>query len=598
MEITRTFDILDRLNANFKKDDVLSVKRNGNWEKFSTEEYYKTANYLSYGLLALGIKKGDKVASVSNNRPEWNFLDMGISQIGAVHVPVYPTISVEEYEHILEHSDARIIFMSDKALVKKIKPVIEKTPNIETIYTFNEVEGEKSWTEVVALGKENEEKYKEELISLKKNVLPTDLCSIIYTSGTTGLSKGVMLSHRNFISNVISGAPALPIDETMKVLSFLPLCHVYERLLTYVFQYKGISIYYAESMGTLINDMKEVKPDGFDTVPRLLERVFDGILAKGKNLKGFKKAIFNASIKVGLKYEFEGKNGWWYETKRTVLDKLVYTKWRDALGGNVKFIGSGGAALQPRLARVFHAAGINVQEGYGLTETSPLVAFNYYYSGKRKFGTVGTVIDNVEVKIAEDGEILVRGENVMLGYYKNPELTAEVIDEEGWFHTGDVGIFEDGKYLKITDRKKEIFKMSSGKYVAPQAIENKFKESELIEQVMVVGENQKFASALISPNFTLLQDFAKKHHIEFSDRQQLIDHPQILTQFQKEVNSFNKQLGQTEEIKRFKIVTDEWTPESGELSPTLKLKRRFLYKKYNHLLEQIYMPSKNNIIGD
>ncbi len=588
MEVTRIFDLLDRLKEDYDKSDALAGKENRKWRRYSTDEYIENANTFSYGLLAMGFKKGDKIATVSNNRPEWNFIDMGISQIGGVHVPIYPTISVEEYEHILSHSDSEILILSDNLLYKKIKPVADKIASIKKVYTINEVEGVNNWSEIIALGKENIDKYKDELLAIKKSISIDDVASIIYTSGTTGLSKGVMLTHNNLVSNFKSPFHALPLDHTHRVLSFLPLCHVYERMMNYLFQYKGTSIYYAQNMGTIVEDLKEIQPHGFATVPRLLERVYDSIIAKGKDLTGVKKSLFDWAVRLGLRYKLDGANGWLYESKLKVANKLIFSKWREALGGNVRFIGSGGAALQPRLARIFWAAQIPVQEGYGLTETSPLIAFNAYKTPGLRLGTVGPVVDGVSVKIANDGEILVKGPNVMKGYYKNPELTKNIIDNEGWFHTGDIGILEEGQYLKITDRKKEIFKMSSGKYIAPQVIENKFKESELIGQLMVVGENEKFASAIISPNLEIIKLIAKEKKITFETNKELVQHPDIMREFQSEVRKLNKELGKTEEIKRFKVICEEWTPDTGELSPTLKLKRKFITKKYTDLLEQIY----------
>lgn len=587
-EVTRTFDLLSRQLEMYNKEDALAAKENGIWVKYSTADYIRNANLMSYGFLSLGIKKEDKVITVSNNRPEWNFVDMGLSQIGAIHVPVYPTISADEYRHILKHSDARIVIVSDKLLHKKIAPIVEEIEQIEAIYSFNDLEGVKNWKEIRHAGEQHEAELAPKVEQIKASIKPEEVVSIIYTSGTTGISKGVMLTHNNFVTNMKAPFDALPLDHTHRVLSFLPLCHVYERLITYLFQYKGVSIYYAQNMGTIVTDLQEVKPHGFDTVPRLLEKVYDSIMSKGKALTGIKKKMFDWAVQLGLKYELDGKNGLIYETKLKIARKLVFSKWQEALGGNIRFIGAGGAALQERLARIFWAAGIPIQEGYGLTETSPLIAFNWYKTPGLKFGTVGPVVKGVTVKIADDGEILVKGPNIMKGYYKNEELTKEVIDSEGWFHTGDVGILEEGKYLKITDRKKEIFKMSSGKYVAPQVIENKLKESEFVEQAMVVGENQKFVSALISPNIQLIKELAKKKAIIEESDCALLEHPEIKTQFQLEVEKLNKQLGKTEIIKRFQIVCEEWSPDTGELSPTLKLKRKYINQKYESVINKIY----------
>lgn len=589
MEITRTFDLLNRLLENYpQKDDILAGKENQQWIKYSCKEYAEQATMVSYGLLALGMKKGDKVAMVSNNRPEWNFIDMGISQAGMILVPIYPTISVEEYEYILDDAKPKLIFVSDKGLFEKIKPIVDKAASIESIYSINKIEGAKNWTDVKELGKENAEKFRDELVTIKESIKPGDLVTLIYTSGTTGNPKGVMLSHSNLMSNVIASSVVHPYGPESKSLSFLPLCHIYERMLNYHFQYKGISIYYAENMGTIVNDLKDIKPELFSTVPRLLETVYDKIIGKGKDLSYFKKQIFFWAVNLGMKFKLHGENSWFYKKRLKIADKLIFSKWREALGGNVGIIVSGGAALQPRLATIFWAANIRVLEGYGLTETSPVVAVGNMVTDEVMFGAVGPLIKDVEVKIAEDGEILCKGPNIMMGYYNKPELTKEVIDEDGWFHTGDIGMMVDNKYLKITDRKKEIFKLSNGKYIAPQVIENKLKESFFIQQLMVIGENEKFASALISPNFEFLHNWCSIHDIKYHDNQELIQIPEVVARYQKEVKEINKNLAFHEQIKRSRLVYKEWTPGTGELSPTLKLKRKFIYKKYEHIIKEIF----------
>lgn len=595
MQVTRTFDILERLRQNFMCDDALAVKRNKKWDIFSTQEYLDNAYDFAYGLLALGYKSGDKIGTVSNNRPEWNFVDMGMSMVGVIHVPIYPTISDSEYEYILAHSEVKTLIVSDKMLYKRILPLSKKVETIQNVYVFDDgIENSTSWTEIRDLGTQNRDKYKEELEKIKASIKPDDMVTIIYTSGTTGNSKGVMLSHNNLVSNVIATTVIQPLEFGHKALSFLPLCHVYERMLNMHFQYKGVSVYYAENMATIIDNLVDIKPDGFSSVPRLLERVFDKIMAKGKDLEGIKKKIFFWAVNLGLRYELNNANGWWYALKLKVARKLIFSKWQQALGGNVKIIISGGAALQSRLARIFFAAGINVIEGYGLTETSPVIAVNHYYYPNIKFGTVGPLLDGVEAKIAEDGEILTKGPHVMLGYYKAPDLTRDVIDEDGWFHTGDIGVFEDDKYLKITDRKKEIFKLSSGKYVSPQSVENFCKESMFIENIMVIGENEKFASALISPDFNHLHFWATKHKMHYRDNEELVRIPDVVKRYQREINEINKKLSDTEKIKRFRLVCSEWTPATGELSPTLKLKRKFLYEKYDHIVKEIFMSSNGN----
>lgn len=594
MEVRRTFDLLERYAENFVMDDAFAVKRNKKWEKFTTQDYIDNAHYFAYGLIELGYQKGDKIATVSSNRPEWNFIDMGLALAGFVHVPIYPTISEDEYRYIFANSEAKLLLLGDKQLYKKLKPLADEAKSIEKIYCINKVEDVLHWNEIIELGKTNEGKHKEGLLKIKDEIDPKELVTLIYTSGTTGNSKGVMLSHENMVTNFKATAPVQPLEHGHKVLSFLPLCHVYERMMNYHFQYKGLRIYYAENMGTIADNLKDIKADGFNTVPRLLEKVYDKIIAKGKDLSGIKKYIFFWAVDLGLRYELNGANGWFYEQKLKLARKLVFSKWKQALGGKVEVIVSGGSALQPRLARIFHAAGMKVMEGYGLTETAPVIAVNHAHYPNIKFGTVGPVIDGVEVKIAEDGEILCKGPNVMMGYYKAPDLTAEVIDKDGWFHTGDIGVLEEGKFLKITDRKKEMFKLSSGKYVAPQAVENKFKESIFIEQLMVVGENEKFASALISPNFNHLHFWASKHKIHYRDNMELVRKPEVIARYQKEVNLVNKRISLTENVKRFRIVCEEWSPQTQELSPTLKLKRKRIYKKYDHILREIYMYSNGN----
>jgi len=588
MKITRTFDIVDSLLENYKKDDALAVKRYGKWEKFSTKEYANNVNLFSYGLLAMGFKKQDKIVTVSNNRPEWNFMDMGMAQIGVVHVPIYANLGQEEYEHILIHSDAKMVIVSSNDFYQKIKLAVKNTEQVKMIYSMDPVEGLSNWTEIIELGKKNAPKLKDELLKIKTSIQADDLISIIYTSGTTGVPKGVMLSHRNFISNVEGSIDLLPVPAEGKFLSFLPLCHVLERMVNYLVQYQGCAVYYAESIETLGDNLREVSPEGFTTVPRVIEKLYDKIILKGKELSGIKKSLFFWAVNLGLKYELNKANGWWYETQRAIADKLIFSKWREALGGNIIVIVSGGAALQERLARIFCAAGITIQEGYGLTETSPVISVNHKTYPMMKFGTVGPVLKNVEVKIAKDGEILMKGPNLMLGYYKSQEKTAEVIDKDGWFHTGDIGELHEHNILKITDRKKEIFKLSTGKYVAPQLVENKFKESSFIEQIMVVGEKEKYAAAIICPAFHFLHSWCAKHKITFQDNKDLIQKQAIIDRFQKEVDIINPVLSRHEQIKKFELVCQEWTPETGELSPTLKVKRRFLKEKYQIKLDRLY----------
>ena len=594
MEPTRTFDLLTRMQNLFSdKTDVLAAKEEGKWKHYSVQEYIDNCNLVSYALLSMGLKKGDKVAIISNNRPEWNFTDFGVSQIGAVSVPIYPTISSDEYAYILSHAEPKLVFISDKNLYEKIKPLADQITSISGIYTFDRIEGVKHFSEVITIGKENSLSQENLLIKIKAEIKPSEMATIIYTSGTTGFPKGVMLTHLNLVSNFTESSVIHPLGAEAKVLSFLPLSHIYERTLTYHFQYKGVSIYYAENMGRLMENLNEIKPDIIAVVPRLLERIFDKIISKGKELKGLKKMIFFWAVNLGLRYELNGANGWFYELQLSIANKLVFSKWRAVLGGRVGIISSAGAPLQERLARIFWAARVRILEGYGLTETSPVVAINNLCSKEVMFGTVGPLLKNVQVKIAEDGEILTKGPNQMLGYYKEPVLTAEAIDTDGWFHTGDIGMFVAGKYLKITDRKKEIFKISSGKYIAPQVLENKLKESVFIDQVMVIGENQKFASALIAPDFQYLHDWASTNKILFLDNESLIANTSVFALYQKEVNAMNLNLSDHEKIKRFRLVSDEWTASSGELSPTLKLKRKVLYLKYSTLISEIFSVDKN-----
>ncbi|HNV81769.1 MAG TPA: long-chain fatty acid--CoA ligase [Tenuifilaceae bacterium] len=594
MEVTRLFDLLENGKKVYSANPALGCKQNGQWITYGISEFIDYANNLSYGFLAMGLNKGDKVITVTNNRPEWNFVDMGLNQAGMVHVPVYPTISREEYEFILKHSDARLVFVSDKQLYELIKPLADKIPEIIGVFTFNDIPGAPSWMEVVNRGKENSTAMSEKLEAIKPTIQPDDLASMIYTSGTTGMPKGVMLSHKNFLSNAQALLPLFELGPGDKSLSFLPLSHVYERLVNYYYLSKGVTIYYAENLGTIGDNLKELSPTIFVSVPRVLEKTYDKIIAKGKDLKGIKKQLFFWAVNLANRYK-EENNGFYYMLKLKLARKLIFSKWKEALGGKLRFIISGGAALQPRLARIFWGAGIPIFEGYGLTETSPVIAVNHEVEpGNLMFGSVGPIVNNIEVKIAEDGEILMKGPSLMLGYYKAPDLTAEVIDSDGWFHTGDIGKIEKGKILVITDRKKEMFKMSSGKYIAPQVIENKLKESLFIEQAMVVGENEKFVSALISPNFSFVHNWCSRHEINFENNSELIQIPEVIARFQKEINAINNLLGEHEKIKRFRLVPDQWSPQTGELSPTLKLRRRILYQNYDSILVEIYRHEKNH----
>ncbi|GEO02981.1 AMP-dependent synthetase [Adhaeribacter aerolatus] len=584
MEIKRVFDVLPYQLQHFPQDDCMVAKIEGRWEKQSTQEVINTVNLLSLGLLKAGIKKNDKIAIVAMNRPEWLIADQGIQQVGAVSVPMYPTITVEDYRYIFREAEVKMIFVSGSALYNKVMAATADIEGIQEVYTFDEVPGARHWRELLD---QSDLKDISQLEPIKAAIDPEDLFTIIYTSGTTGNPKGVMLTHHNLISNVRSCQPYVPVDNTHRALSFLPLCHIYERMLTALYISVGVSIYFAEGMETIADNLKEVKPHVFSTVPRLLEKVYDKIVSKGMDLTGVKRGLFFWALNLGLQYDNQNRTPW-YNAQLALANKLIFNKWREALGGNVIAIVSGGAALQPRLARVFWAAQIRVMEGYGLTETSPVIAVNRHNPDENVIGTVGPLVDDVEVKIAPDGEILTRGPHVMKGYYNRPDLTAEVIDPEGYFHTGDIGEFVHGKYLKITDRKKEMFKTSGGKYIAPQMIENKLKESLVIEQAMVVGEGQKFPSALIVPSFTGLQDWCKLHNIEYTTNTEMIEHPEVLNKYKKEIAKFNEQFAQWEQIKKFKLVPNGWTVESGELTPSLKLKRKIIYNNYRDLIEGLY----------
>jgi len=586
--VSRTFDLLDRYRELYNKADALCFKHNGNWQKYSTAEYIEHAYSFCYGLCESGFRRGDKIITVSANRPEWNFTDMGMSMLGVVHVPVFTSLSATEYEYIIRNSGARMIIISDKKLCRTLEPALTATGHSCPAFTFDKIDGAANWLDIVEKGRNCSAETKQQVEEIKKLIKPDDFATLIYTSGTTGKPKGVMLSHRNMVSNFISAASVFNLKPTDKYLSILPLCHVGGRLGNYQTQFSGTSIYYAESMGTISINMKEIKPDGFDAVPRVLEKFYDVIISKGKSLTGIKKSLFFRAVNLGLNYQPFGENGWLYERKLRIADKLIFSKWREALGGNVRIVGCGGASLQPRLERVFWAAGIKIINMYGLTETSPIITINRTEKGKVKLGSVGMTIEGVEVKITDDGEILCKGPNVMLGYYNDPELTASVFDEEGWFHTGDIGHIEEGKFLMVTDRKKEIFKLSNGKFIAPQRVENIFKESPAIDQIMVIGEHEKFASALISPNFKYFEDWKTSRKVNYSSNDELITLPEVLQFFSSEVNKMNKRLSPPERINRFRLVKDEWSPAIGELSPTLKLRRKFIHEKYSEVVEQVY----------
>jgi long-chain acyl-CoA synthetase len=589
MEVKRTFDLLDRYRENFQKDDALCFKKNGVWIKFSTADYIKLSNDFCCGLYELGLRKGDKIITVSASRPEWNFADMGMSMIGIVHVPVFASLNTPEYEYIIKDSGASMIIISDHKLYKSVSQAFNSPGFAAEVYTFDKIDGVRNWMEIVDKGKSCPEKIKEEVEKIKREISPEDFATLIYTSGTTGKSKGVMLSHKNLVSNFLSAAKVFNLKPTDKYLSILPLCHVGGRMGNYQTQFSGSSIYYAENMGTIAANMAEIRPDGFDAVPRIIEKFYEVIISKGKKLSGIKKSIFFWAVDLGLKYKPFGGNGWFYELKLKFADRMIFRKWRSALGGNVRIVGCGGASLQPRLERIFWAAGIKILNMYGLTETSPIITINRTYKGGVRLGSVGKVIEDVEVRIAGDGEILCKGPNVMIGYFNDPALTRSAFDDDGWFRTGDIGYLDEENFLMVTDRKKEIFKLSNGKFIAPQLIENILKESAMIDQTMVVGEHEKFASALISPNFKYFDEIRSELNLSFSNPIEMIQLSEIQSIINSEIEKLNKSLSPPERITRFRLVPDEWSPATGELSPTLKLRRQFITEKYSKLLEQIYM---------
>lgn len=581
MYIKNLSDFYYHALKNQPKADAFTQKENGKWVSLSSQELIDKAILFSKGLLDLGVKKGDRIAVISNNRIEWHLTDLAIQQIGAVNVPVYSNINPEDYNYILNDCGAKLVFLSDEEILNKIKQIKDQVPSLEKIYTFNPIQGETHYSELLKSASTVD------IEESRNSVGGDDLATLIYTSGTTGNPKGVMLTHKNFISNVLASEPRLPIAKDQKALSFLPLCHVFERMLDYLYIYKSVSIYYAESMDTIADNLKEIQPQLFATVPRLLEKVYDKIVAKGTDLTGIKKKLFFWALDLGLQYDPNEDKGFWYNFQLKLANKLIFSKWREALGGRVMAIVSGGAALQPRLARVFSAANIPVLEGYGLTETSPVIGVNCLLPGGRMIGTIGKPLENLDVRLAEDGEIIVKGPSIMKGYYNKPELTKEVIDEDGYFHTGDIGVFING-FLKITDRKKEIFKTSGGKYIAPQVMENKFKESRFIEQLMVIGEGERFPAAIIQPDFLFLGEWCKRKNIDCSNLAEAIKNQLVIDRIQEEVDLLNQSYPNYEQIKKFELVDTQWAIPSGELTPTLKLKRKFIFAKYQHLVDKIY----------
>lgn len=593
MELKRLFDCIDYQLFKFPKADMLAAKVNGRWQSYSTAEVKETVNALSAGLLKkacsgnnMTIDGADKIAIISNNCPEWIFIDMAVQQTGAILVPIYPTTNPIELEFILKDSAAKIIFVRDKELYEKVLTVSHRLPDLQNIYSFNEIEGVENWRSLLA----DERELLQKVSDIKATISPKHVATIIYTSGTTGVPKGVMLSHENIYTNVQFSKESFPFPDApaKKVLSFLPLNHIFEKMATYIFLYSGISIFYAESMETIADNLREIKPDGFTTVPRLLEKVFEKIMAKGNELTGAKRKLFFWVVSLAEKYDNNVSGGIWYKTQLALANKLVFSKWREALGGNISFVILGGAACQVKLLRIFNAAQIPVYEGYGPTENSPVISVNRRKpKNDTKFGTVGPPISGIEVKLAEDGEILVKGPTVMVGYYKRPDLTAEVIID-GWLHTGDIGTWDSGRFLKITDRKKELFKTSGGKYVAPQPIENKLKESNYVEQVIVIGADKKFVAALIVPAFPMLRQWMRENNIPFVNNEDAIRNAKVRHFYTNLVDSFNKYFNRVEQIKKFELLSAEWSVNTGEMTPKMSVKRKVILEKYKDAVEKLY----------
>lgn len=587
-EITRLFDFPYYQLEHYNIPDALVTKYNGVWVKTSTEEYIAKANAVSRALLRMGIQKDDKIALIStNNRTEWNIMDIGILQTGAQTIPIYPTISETDYEYILNHSEAIYCLVSDDEVLRKINLIRQNLPKLKEVFSFDEIEGCKNWKELLALG---EDQSNQDVVEDRKNSIKSeDMATIIYTSGTTGKPKGVMLSHKNIVSNVLDSSSRIPFEKgKSRAMSFLPVCHIFERMILYLYQYYGVSVYFGESIEKISDNIKEVRPTVMSAVPRLIEKVYDKIYSKGLELTGIKRKMFFWAVNLGLKYEPYGVNGFWYEWQLKLARKLIFSKWREGLGGNLDLLVSGSAALQPRLARVFAAAEMPVVEGYGLTETSPVIAVNDMRNFGFKVGTVGKLIDNVEVKIAEDGEILCKGPNVMMGYYKDEELTKQAL-ADGYFHTGDIGEIDSEGFLKITDRKKEMFKTSGGKYISPQLLENAMKQSRFIEQIMVIGDGQKMPAAFIQPNFEFVREWEKLHKIEVDKtNEELVSNPKVIERIQEEIDILNKKFGNWEQIKRFELTPEVWSITGGHLTPTLKLKRKIVMEKYIDLFHKIY----------
>ena len=588
MKPTRLFEFIEYQNQNAPLEKAFTTKYEGKWESISSQEFINQSRAISRALIGMGIKAGDKIAMItSNNRSEWSIMDVGLSSLGAVNVPLYPTISSKDYEYILNHSESIYCFVSDQEVYDKVIAIKDNVNSLKKIFSFNKIKGCAHWSELLKEGSEMD--HDQEVTKMRDKVKTEDLATIIYTSGTTGVPKGVMLSHKNVVSNVISSSKRLPLSiGNASALSFLPICHIFERVILYIYMYNSVSVYFAESIETIADNLREVKPEVMTAVPRLLEKVYDKIYAKGEELSGIKQKLFYWAVNIGLKYEPYGQNGAWYEFKLKIANKLILSKWKDALGGNLLQICSGSAPLQPRLQRVFTAAGMTLVEGYGLTETSPVISVGDMRSNNFKIGTVGKIIDGVEVKIADDGEILCKGPNVMMGYYKEEKMTDEVMTDE-YFHTGDIGEIDGDGFLKITDRKKEMFKTSGGKYIAPQVLENQMKQSIFIEQIMVVGSGRRMPTAIIQPNVEFVLKWLNEEGISCNSLNDAVKEPRLIEAFQNEIDIHNQHFGSWEQIKKFKLTPNEWTIEDGHLTPTMKLKRKVIAEKNSDLIESMYV---------
>ncbi len=586
---TRNFDLLERLTTRFPDKPVLSEKTDGRWIFYTSEQYRETSYLFAYGLVQMGLKRGDRIMTVTRNCPQWNFIDMGISLAGMVHVPVYTSLNNTEYRHIMEHSGARMVICSDPKLYELLYPETEQTGSVKHLFSVDRLQGARHWSEVVEQGKNSGPEIKKEVEQLKEEIQPGDWVSLIYTSGTTGVPKGVMLSHENLVRNALAAAEVFRLTPEDRYLSIIPVCHVGGRMGNYQTQYSGACIYYAESMGTIAHNLREIRATGFDAVPRILEKIFDNVMSKGRSLEGLKKRIFFWAVDLGLQYAPFGANSWFYYRKLKIADRLIFRKWREALGGEARLVGCGGASLQPRLERIFWASGLKIINMYGLTETSPIITINRQEPPLCKLGTVGAPIEGVELRIGPDGEVLCRGHNVMMGYFRDDALTRQVLDSEGWFHTGDIGYLVENRFLAVTDRKKEIFKLSNGKFVAPQPLENRIKQSAFIDQVMIVGEHEKFVSALLVPDFTFLKEWCAEQGLPVSkEPDELICLPEVMKTYNQEIATINRELQEWERISRIRLVPHEWSPGTGELSASLKLKRKEVESKYSALLDSIY----------